>query len=555
MLKLGAVWRKSLRLNGNPTPRARSFATSDIEQPRGPKRLKLVKYVVVPGLIGAGVYTVDEIWYLSLLQRSIRAVYGFLKIAYYYGYGKNSFDSTESLHQYAADELLKILMKNKGIYIKLGQAIANQGSVFPIAFQRNFVKLYDDAANDEWESIDKMLKKNLGEDYEGEVFEYIDHKPFASASIAQVHQARLKNGGDDVAVKVQHDYIDKQIVVDLAVYRLISKIYEAAFGIPFTFFTRYISDQLMKETDFEHELQNAEGLRALIDSDGGLRNIYIPKNYQELSTKQVLISEWINGVSLTDKQKLIDQGFSLGAIMNQYLKLFGKQIFEYGFVHSDPHPGNLLVRYVNGKQQLVILDHGLYIKLPEKFKIEYAQLWRYLFELNRNGIKEVGTKWGINSIDLFATLIQLKPTTSPDFNKMNDRRNVNDLLFNFLSDERKFPLELLFLSRTMRMIQNLNQTFGSPVNRINVLTIEATNSLLKNTTNSNLIFWSKSLESWNLIKLKLVLFTSNLVFYFFRIKQILYGDRYGGKGEGIEDYIEHYMNNTARSLGLEIEHK
>ena len=124
-------------------------------------------------------------------------------------------------------------------------------------------------------------------------------------------------------------------------------------------------------------------------------NIKLPKNYPHLTTKQVLTAEWINGIPLTNKQTLLDQNYDLTLIMKQYIKLFGRQIFEYGFIHSDPHPGNLLVRFDSkNKQQLVLIDHGLYITLSDSFRLQYCNLWRYLFLLNTKGIEQIGREWG-----------------------------------------------------------------------------------------------------------------------------------------------------------------
>lgn len=528
--------------------------------PPSPPKLKLFRFVVKPLVytVGSGgtVYVIDNYLGSSLITRSVRALYVFLSIAYDYSIGLSSYPDVNVLHQKAADQLLDLLMTNKGIYIKFGQAIANQGSIFPMAFQRNFIKLYDDASVDKWSDVDAVLRNNLGQNYETELFDFIDHSPIASASIAQVHRAKLKSTGELVAVKAQHDYIKKQIGADLFVYRLSSKVYEKVFDMPFSFFTTYVSDQLIKEIDFIHELANAEKLRKFIENDRDTKhlNVYIPKNYKDLSTKQVLISEWIDGVSLTQKERLLDRNFDLGVLMNQYLKIFGKQLFSYGFIHSDPHPGNLLVRFIGKKQQLVILDHGLYVELPEKFKLEYAELWKFLFSFDQAGVRKIGESWGIQGVDLFSALVQLRPMlTEAEAKDFKDDRNFHELLKDFLSDERKFPLELIFLSRTMRMIQNLNQNFGSPCNRVNILTIEAVSSLVSSTSrDKNLPIARKIGELLGLLRVQISLFTSNLIFYFIRLRQLLRGDRYGGKGEGLEDYVERYMKNTMKSYGYEV---
>ncbi|EDK45970.1 conserved hypothetical protein [Lodderomyces elongisporus NRRL YB-4239] len=511
-----------------------------------------VLYSTLAVIAGAGtIYIIDKEFNASLITRSARALYVLLWIAYAYGKDSKNYKSIDDLHEIASERLLQMLMQNKGLYIKLGQAIANQGALFPKAYQVRFPKLYDEAPFDSWDKVDQVLKANLGPNYESEIFEWIDHIPVASASIAQVHKAQLsKNlGSAKVALKVQHDYIDKQIVVDLWVYRFISKVYEKVFDIPLSMFTSYVSEQLVKETDFVHEMHNSMRLVELIENDPVLEkeNIKIPKNFPKLTTRQVLPAEWVDGIALTDKDELINNKYDLKLTMSQYIKLFGRQIFKYGFVHSDPHPGNLLARFdENGKQQLVLLDHGLYINLPEKFRLQYCKLWKDLFVLNVKGVEQTGRDWGIHSTEIFATIVQLRPVKleqNKDGSK-DDTRDISDLLKSFIGDELKFPKELPFLSRTMRMIQNLNQQFGSPVNRINLLTKEAITVLSKDGS----LTWY---DRWDLLKIDFSMIVSGIIFRLIRIRQWLTGDKYGGKQKGLEDYIEMYMQNTAKSLGME----
>ncbi|KAK6201269.1 ABC1 family-domain-containing protein [Scheffersomyces amazonensis] len=511
-------------------------------------RSRILKSLTIVIGVGGSVYIIDKYAYSSLITRSVRALYVLLWIAYEYGLNTASYSNINDLHEKCAESLLDLLMKNKGLYIKLGQAIANQGSIFPLAYQIRFEKMYDDAPIESWSKIDNVLKQNLGANYESEIFESIDHDPVASASIAQVHKAVLKGSGEKVAVKIQHSYIGNQIVIDLFIYRFMAKIYEKVFELPMSMFTSYVSKQMQLEVNFINELGNAEKLRELLDNDPTLSNInvYIPKNYRDVSTEQILVSEWIEGISLVEKQKLLDLGYNVSLMMKQYLTIFGRQIFKYGFVHSDPHPGDLLARFdKNGKQQLVVLDHGLYISLPDKFRVEYCNLWRYLFSYNKEGIEDIGRNWGIQAIELFSTLVQLRPPVLDQTKIDNDKRNVNSLFQDFIGDESRFPLELLFLARTMRMIQTLNQGFGSPVNRINLLTKASVDALA---TEKSLKFN----EYFDVILIRLNIFFSGLIFFLIRLRQVLLGDRYGGKGKGFEDYIEVYLQNTAKSLGIDM---
>lgn len=523
----------------------------------GPPRAAFTRYFIQPFAVAIGtgtvLYVADDQFFSSLGVRSVRALSVMFWIAYEYSYNSHRYDDMNELHEKASEALLNMLTANKGLYIKLGQAIANQGAVFPMAYQRRFSTLYDDAPVDLWDRIHRVLESSLGKNYD-DLFETIDHVPVASASIAQVHRARLKGLREEVALKVQHDYIKDQIAVDLWVYRVVARLYERVLEIPMTYVTKHVLEEVTKEVNFENELENAETLRNYIAADPMARslNVYIPKNYRHLTGRRVLTSEWVEGVSLVDKEVLIERGFDLGRIMRQYLDIFGRQIFNYGVVHSDPHPGNLIARFDDlGKQQLVLLDHGLYISLLPKFMETYARLWQCLFSLDQRGIENIGRLWGVQSTELFGTLIQLKP---PSEDLLKDGADMKSMVKNFFSDEKQFPTELVFLSRTMRMMQNLNQTFGSPVNRVNILTNAAVDALMESTRNSQGRTFSRLRlgELFTLLTVKTVLFFSEVLFLLVRLRQILRGDRYGGKGEGIEDYIQAHMQRAAAMHGIEM---
>lgn len=506
----------------------------------GPKNPRFKgKKLLILGVGLTAIYEIDNIFYSSTLTRSIRAVSILTYVALRYKY--TSTEHQSKLHESASELLFNMFTANKGLYIKFGQAIANQGSVFPVAYQQKLVRLYDEAPSDDWPTVDRLLKNELGVNYETEMFQTLDHKPIASASIAQVHKGILKNG-DVVAVKVQHNYIQTQVAADLFVYRMMVKVYEKAFDLPMAFYSKYISDQTMTETRFTNELANTEYFRQCVENDSSVKNlgIYIPKTYGKWNTDKVLIMEWVDGVSLVDKTRLIAENYDLTTIMHQFVTIFAKQVFKYGFVHSDPHPGNLLVRKVNGKQQLVILDHGLYVKFTEEFRKEYCQLWEYMFSFNTKGLEQLGKKWGIKYMNMFGSMSQLKPVELSDEEKQLFQKNMMVELF---SDLTKFPLDIVFLSRAMRIVQNTNKQLGSPVNRINYLTNEALSQLVHD---SSFTHWM------TILTLKTSLLVSSVVFWFFRLSQLWKGDKYGYKNMGFEDNLDEFMKDRAKDMGMEI---
>src|SRR6201999_1132332 len=123
----------------------------------------------------------------------------------------------------------------------------------------------------------------------------------ASASVPQVHWARLEDGRE-VAIKIQKKEIARQVGWDLWAFRVVTRIYTWWFDLPLYHLVPYVSERLMLETDFENEARNAGAMRELIQAEPRLRDrVYIPKVYQDLSSKRVMTAEWIEGIRLWDK--------------------------------------------------------------------------------------------------------------------------------------------------------------------------------------------------------------------------------------------------------------
>lgn len=495
-------------------------------------------------------YAFDRLLWDDTLQRTAKSFYTLSRIGLDYKMNFEEGKDIMALHQRSSDRLFDLLMANKGLYIKLGQNIANQSAVLPKAFQDKFSELYDSAGTDSWEHVDKILKEELGADY-AKHFKSFDKVPIGSASIAQVHKAVLTTG-EDVAVKVQHYYIKNQINMDLWTYRVFTDIFSSAFGVPFGFMSSYISDRLKEEVDFTIELNNAKRAKDLIQHDGYLKDkVHVPETFDSLCSGRVLVAEWCDGEPLFKYEEL-KKGYNTTAIMHDYLKLFSMMIFQWGFIHSDPHPGNLLVRHKNGKQQLVLLDHGLYVELPETLRYEYCTLWKSLFELNDKELKRICVNWGMGSeqSDMFGSMAQLKP-----YNKTQDKlaemtryereKFMSENFKNFFQNTEKFPLPLIFLGRTMRMVQTLNQRYKSPINRIKMFTREAVNGYYLNAPVTSLSVWARAerVLRYSIYMLTMTIF--DLGFIMTKFSQSILGTK------SVEDLMQERFVAEMKEMGME----
>ncbi|CBQ70632.1 conserved hypothetical protein [Sporisorium reilianum SRZ2] len=566
---------------------------------------------ILVAALGIG-YIIDEHVNARTAQRNLLTAWTGVQIAldYKLNFDRNSLESINALHERCADKLMYVCEKNQGLYIKLGQAIGCQAAILPKPYHQ-LTKLFDNAERLPYDEVRKVLTAELGADPK-EVFAEFDEVPVAAASVAQVHKARLKPPpgsapgvlGAEVAVKVQRPNIRKYAKWDLWSFRILLKLYERIFELPLAFSGQYISDQIEQETFFDRELANSLRAKHAIETDPEplvRRTCYVPRFYQELCTQRVLVMEWIgNTCRMTDRDKLDEWGLSAKQVSRSVCEAFASQIFQHGFVQADGHPSNVLVRkHPNGKKgqhQVVLIDHGLYVELSEDFRRKYAQLWKAIYTLDLKTLDEITVSWGMGegSSELFASATLLRPWSKPKSKEEQGRqgaharktdlelqREMKEKLKSFLVHTELLPKELLFVGRSMRIIQANNQVLGSPVNRLNILAKHAAAALIANTTTPSLYRVLRPLRSsgpstlsqrfgaWIKDRLDFVRFRTTLLLldlafigsgvshwlrYFFRAPVSALLGKSDPKAGGFEDDLEQSMRQMARDeFGVELD--
>lgn len=350
-------------------------------------------------------------------------------------------------------------------------------------------------------------------------------------------------------------------------------IYTTLFDLPLYSMVPYISQRLLLETDFLNEANNAERMASFVASEPRLRNrVYIPKVYRDLTTRRVMTAEWIEGVRLWDKEKLTSPwkvdgsgglGVRLSDVMQTMVDLFSAQIFLFGDVHCDPHPGNIFIRRLpSRKPELVLIDHGLYIRLEPEFRHQYAEFWRSLLALDNASLRKISEAWGVTNFDVFASATLMRPYEGGDLSTVRDIRqaltkdekrrafemqeHMRKSIREILGDERKWPRELFFLARNLRIVQGNNQFLGSPVNRVKITGLWASRALVDDV---GIPLNQRMQNLWRHIKFRVALLSSDLIFYTSRIRQLL------GWGHGMESDLEDIMRGMMKSTyGVELNH-
>ncbi|CAF3498876.1 unnamed protein product [Fusarium graminearum] len=619
--------------SGGPFQTMRPPSPEELGAPRRAKEYqrgrRWARKFLIISAVGGIVYLGDRQIYASGFTRSLRTFGTGLLVAFDY---KLNFrpqpitgGTVQDLHNRNAERLFHVLRSNGGLYLKIGQAIAMQSAVLPPEFQKMFSRMFDDAPQDDWADIEAVIRQDFGKSVE-EVFGVsfigkegmglMERKARASASVAQVHWARLPDGRE-VAIKIQKREIAKQISWDLWAFKTVAWIYSKWFDLPLYKMVPFITERLELETDFVNEAKNSEKMRELVNGEKSLRGrVYIPTVYPEFTTKRVLVTEWIEGIRLWDKKAMTSRwlgghgngspgagsplpkidleaarrvlrtrpyqenlkperqewrgrrgrgglGLSSREVMTTMVDLFSAQIFKWGVVHCDPHPGNIFIRRLpNGRAELVLIDHGLYVYMSQKFRNEYATFWKALMTFDNKTISRVTDAWGIKAADLFASATLLRPYEGGDGRTRNGimkglegktpaerhyamQQRMKQGIREILADEEKWPQELIFIGRNMRIVQGNNQYLGSPVNRVKMMGEWASRSLFED---PHLPLSQRFQNRWRHLIFKTVMAASDIAFYMFKLRQWL------GLGGGMEDEMEKRMKDVASDFGIELQH-
>lgn len=274
--------------------------------------------------------------------------------------------------QSPSDERIRRAIEELGpTFIKFAQILSNRPDLIPSGLLEEFKKLQSDVPPFKFEQVKKIIETSTGKPI-NRTFRYLAQKPVGAASIGQVHKGKLLSG-EMVAVKVQRPNIRKTIETDISILKYIVRLSE-----------KYIQRQgllnpmevievfekvILKELNYEKEARNLALFKKYYEKND---RFYVPKVYPKFSNEKILVQEFIYGCKITDIETLKSWGIDRKKLAETGLDIYLSQIFEHGFFHADPHPGNIIIQ---NDGTICLIDFGMVGKLIKADKFHLAGIF------------------------------------------------------------------------------------------------------------------------------------------------------------------------------------
>jgi len=361
-------------------------------------------------------------------------------------------------------ERLRIAFEELGpTFIKLGQLLSSRPDLVSMSYAKEFKKLQDRVPTFPIEQVYQTIEEELGMPV-AKIFQDFNPEPIGSASIAQVHNAILMNG-TKVIVKVRRPGIEEQIMLDLNILQSLAKLIEKYVPESKLFDPVGIVDEfaksITKELDFRREARNALIFR---ENFKDYKKVYIPYVFKEFTTKKILVMEKVEGVRIDDINSIKEKGLDIEGILNIVIDMYFKQIFDHGFFHGDPHPGNILV---TDDACVALVDFGITGKIDEEFKESYANIAIAIINQNIDKLITEYLKLGIITDDIDREKLEkelkddiediLYPIYAYRIEEIQISELIESIMKVALKHRLRFLPELLLIDKVLIMLEGLTK--------------------------------------------------------------------------------------------------
>ncbi|XP_060172222.1 uncharacterized protein LOC132603261 isoform X1 [Lycium barbarum] len=378
----------------------------------------------------------------------------------------------ERQHEFAAEKIYNMCSDLGGFFLKVAQIIGKP-DLAPAAWVRRLVTLCDQAPATPYNVIKAVLEKELSRNVD-ELFERFDVDPLGSASIAQVHRAKLKGDKKDIVVKVQHPGVQELMMTDIHNLQAFA-LYLQKMDIKFDLYslTKEMEKQIGYEFNFLREADAMDRIWRFLYENNKKSPVIVPRVIRDIVTRRVLVMEYIDGTPILKLgDEMAKRGISpdgkVAAIARQNILkslslAYGRMILRSGFFHADPHPGNILI--CRGAE-VALLDYGQVKDLPQNLRLGYANLVLAIADSDATRAGESFKELGIDTLSkcedeqkemlklaqgMFDTKLPPGVKTLQPFSEESSLKKIA---------VEAFPEELFSVLRTLQLLRGLSVGMG-----------------------------------------------------------------------------------------------
>ncbi|MEH7306803.1 ABC1 kinase family protein [Neobacillus drentensis] len=394
---------------------------------------------------------------LVRMTKVLSLAFGIFLQIYWYKIRRKPKAEWEKLWGKIGARFRQTLFDLEGLLIKIGQILSTRADLLPPAFIHQIEDLTDKVPPSNWHEIEEILEKEWGSLYQ-QHFQSIEKTAIASASIGEVYKGVLRDG-TEVAIKVKRPHIDSIVETDFRVLGIVMWFVDHLVPLPKGFMNFKV---LFKEVKLviERELDYSQELNTIVTFKERFKDIdivQIPSVYAELSTPNVLVMEWVEGLRLTNNDAIDQLPVSRQELAQRLMKVFLPQWMEPGPFHADPHPGNVLV---SKEGKIILLDFGMVGELSKKD----AGYFQGLIEsfLAKNYPKAVDCLFHLGVLlpeaesrtieRILAEFITFQPSQLKEMDLLAFKMEINDMI---QALPIQIPTRFVFLGRSIVTIEGI----------------------------------------------------------------------------------------------------
>ena len=364
----------------------------------------------------------------------------------------------KKVSKFTRHERIRLVCEELGTtFIKFAQIASNRPDLLPEDLIFELEKLQDDVPPVPIEDILSTIKSELSRPID-ELLEYFNPIPLACASMAQVHRARLI-GGKEVVLKIQRPRIKSTIASDIAILKNISNVIEKYMPQYKAYqpseLVKMFEDSITEELSFRLEANNLEHFQNMFKHNSF---VFIPELYRELCTDRIICMEYVDGFKITDLDNLNKFNITGEDLAKRGISLYFEQVFEHGFFHADPHPGNI---FVLKDGRIAFIDYGMVGTIIESDKVQFARILLAMYDNDVQALKRSILKFSAGltkdqekafEYDVVYFLREYSRISLDNIDGEEAMRGLNSLFYDY---KIKIPSNLLLLIKALVILEGV----------------------------------------------------------------------------------------------------